>query len=499
MNTSKQSGCLRRWQFAALAAFLAATGLPAQTPPPVPGTVTEEVFRSRWTGPQMDRTGGEIAPEAAEEGEGILESLARGLFRPKRIGLIDFKTQLSTGWEYSDQNFAGQTTDSSDDSSFFIAPSIAVAYEREAGPWSLSGGYSAGIRYYLNPNYRAAGTGNQRNPIFQSGSLGIGHVGARHRLQYSANGSYGTGYDVNSGGNLTQFTLNNALDYDYILMQYAMVGAAASYRTTVSTNGDNSPNDESVITSFAGQVYADYLWTGKTRLRLTVGAGQDSQTVDNFQAGDNGQTVDRSYMQTLLAIHYEPTGKFACEAGLGLGYVQDPRVSNPEYTGLRPVYNVAFRYEPTEKTEIRGNFGFQGTDIRPVFRLEMAWQPAVNTGFSLTAYQNQGFSIFVSDQVQVTRGISGAFQQRLFSHINLILNAGWQNTENLSLSGTGEAARQSGTSWDYWFFSLTARWTIRQWLSWDANLWTSTSGSYQNSGTESSPETRFTVSLNLTF
>lgn len=503
-----------RWRHGVTAALLLA--LPFSSPaqqsdasyqaPLLPTTVTQEVFRSRWVGPQFDRRQNPLAPGIIPEAQytvggedpmSAVGDVARALRRALTIGPLEINPAVAFGWEYSNRTDSGITTDGSDDNSFFVAPSVGVSYGRAIGPWTVSANYGAGLRYYLNPNYTAAGTGNQRNPFFQSGSLNIGHLGTRHNLELSANGSYSNGFEVTSGENLTQASINTRLKYDYILTQYVTTGALASYNTSIYTGDTNSTNDSN-LGSASVETFASYLLTGKTQLRLSVSAGQDSQRLRNDPQPQNDQTVYRRYVQTQLGTIYQPTEKITLEGSLGARYVQDPNIQNPEYTGLLPVYSLSASYTPTEKTSIRISTSLQGADIRPSFRLDIGWQPRVNTGLSLSVYQNQGFSTFVSEQVQVSRGIVGTLNQRIFSRIDLTLSGGWQQTENLSLSETGVAASESGEDTGYAFASFSARWQIRDWVYWQATYWTSNGSQYQNQN-NNEPETRITVSFNLTF
>ena len=482
----------------------------AQMPLAAPTTVTQQVFRSRWVGPQADlppaaafaKPAQQQEPDASSD-EPTAEDLGISPFvdisMPLRHGItagpVKVHPALSLGWEYSDQTYSGQATSESDTSSLFAAPSLGLDYDRSVGPWSVTASYGGGIRYYFNPNYTAAGTGGQRNPISQTGSLRVGHRGVRHKLNFEAHVSYGTGYEINTGGNLTQTNINTLLDYEYILTSHSNVGVNASLSTSLNSNGENNSNNSSGngnVSTFTGNAYWDWLWTGKTKLRFSLGAGDSSQSLQG------SQSVNRTYVQSLVSVNYKPKGKFTFDAGLGVGYVQDPGVQSSQYTGVRAIYTLKAAYQLTQKTSFLGSIGLQGSDIKPNFRLEVLWQPRLNTSFSAAIYQDEGFSLTTAEQVQVSRGIIGTVTQRLFSKVDISLSAGWQQTENLSLSDTGEAEAQNGQTYSYGFASADVRWKIRDWLSWQASLWSSSGGSNNTSGNGNSPETRATVSLNLT-
>jgi len=425
-------------------------------------------------------------PDAPASFGDIVNALRLGIF----VGPLQIHAGLGLGWEYSDRNYNNQATNSSDRSSYFVAPSIGLVYDREVGPWSVFLSYGGGLRYYLNPNYDAAGSGNQRNPFSQTVSLSVAHLGARHRLMILGSGSYGTGFSVNNDTNVTQTAINAGLEYEYMLTSYTNIGARAAVSSSLYDYQQNEGTN-STMNSLAAGTYFDWLYSGKTRLRFSLDAGQSSQNLQGSQA------VDMNYVQFMAATTYAASEKLKLEMGLGAGYVTNSRV-NSKYTGFRPVYQLAASYAPTEKTSIRASIGFQGTDVQPDFSLAAAWQPRVNTGLSLSVYQNQGYSLSVSEQVQVSRGFVASINQTLFSKLQLVLSAGWQQTENVSLVYTGEAAAQNNQTFGYGFGSATLTWNLRDWASWQLSTWYATGSQYQYQN-QNAPETRATVSFNLTF
>ena len=479
--------------------FIVASASAQEQPlaPVGPATVTEAIFQSRWEAVQADSqqrrsAAGMLGVRTERDLFSPLSNFAETLREGLRLGPLDIHPGLAFGWEYSNVNSTNQATSSSDDSSFFVAPTILLQYLRDIGPWSVAASYNAGLRYYLNNNYTSAGVGGERNPFFQSASLSIGHLGARHALHLAASGTSGTGFNISSGENQAQTNIGVGLDYSYILTTYTNIGAAASYSTSVNSGASGSGNGN--LSSYSGSLFADWLATGKTRLSLVFSAGLSSQDLQN-NAG-----VNRSDVQLLLRANFTLTEKILVDAGLGVRYLQNTGVTdqNQSYVGARPAYDLGVSYAATEKTSLRASLSLMGTDIRPNFRLEARWQPRINTGLSLAAYQSQGFSLDTVDQVQVSRGIIGSLNQRLFSKINLTFSAGWQQTENLSLSNAGAASAQSGTTWSYAFASAGFTWSFNDWASWSTVLWTS-SGNNSPGQSQSTPENRVTVSFNLTF
>jgi len=459
-----------------------------------PDTVTEAVFRSRWEGVQADRreprsAGGLANLQPGDPNYGYLESAADSLLSGLRIGPVDVNVGLSAGWEYSSRDDGGPATTPSDDNSWFLAPTIGLGYEREIGPWSVSANYAAGYRYYLNPEYTAAGTGEDRNPFNQTSSVSIGHLGARHQLTLIGSVSSGTGFDVLAGQNLIQTNLKALMDYRYTLTTYVDVGAQANYSFLISNEGEDLSGDGNFDT-LDGGVWMEWLATGKSRLRWQLDAGQSSQALQSEER------VARNFVQTLVTLAYTPTEKLSFDGGIGLAYLQDQGIQNGEDIGIQPRYLASAAYRPTEKTSLTASLSLLGADIRPNFRLEAGWQPRVNTGLSLAVYQDQGYSLTTTEQVQVSRGVIGTLSQRLFSKISLSFSGGWQQTENVNLSA--DAQDSTGADDAYTFVTASLLWQLNDWSSWSATWWSS-GGNISNQGSRNSPETRATVSFNLTF
>lgn len=490
------------WAQAALCGLLAALGsmrLVAQVAPPsIPTTVTQEVFRSQWVAPQappqFDGQGSPGESRATQDRElmtsgGLLEALGKGIV----VGPIAIHPGLAFGWEYSDIGYQSNGVvagdNSTDNNSFFVAPSLALVYDREIGVWSVTAFYSAGIQYYLNKNYTGSGTGNQRNPFSQSGSLSVGHLGARHKFNLSGSASYGTGLDVTTGQNITQLGASVGLDWEYTLTTYTNIGVKAGYNVSLNDQiGGGTSN--SALTSTQGSFYGDWLATGKTRLRLEFSAGQNDQNIDQ------GQIAKRTFTQLQASVKYSFTEKITADGGLGVRYVQSPDTTDAQYTGLLPSYNLSINYAPTEKTTARVQVGIEGADIRPSARLELEWQPRDNTAFSLAAYQNQSFSIDTTQQYQINRGVVGSVNQRLFSKTQLSLSVGYQQTENVNLSGDSP---QSQSPYSYAFASATFSWNLNRFSSWQMNWWGTTNQGQSGTNGQNQPGSRFTVSFNLTF
>ena len=473
-------------------------------------TLREAEFRNRWAGPQEDRVatpqyfepGGGLddesakpkKDEAAEAEPGFEESLdkmAENIQRGLRFGPLDFNLGLANGWEYSSQNSFGGDTGFNNSNSLFSAPTIGILYEREVGVWNVSVRYGSGYRYYYNPDYTAAGTGNQRNPLSMTGGADIGYNTSRLSVNLNASASSGTGYDPVAGANNWQTTSSGGLSIRYIISEELSTGGAISgtYSNTadaqVAPGETAQPNSNSL--NAGASFFTDYMVTPKTNLRFVLSAGEDLQ---DFQGG---VSEGRRYFDTMLILTYQIAPKLSVDAGGGVGYVLDQNIPDPEYTGVRPVYNLGINYTPTEKTYFKAKFGMQGADVKPNFSLVAGWDAREKTRLSLSVYQNQGFSSLSPDQYNITRGILGTVAQRLIKGINLSFSAGYEQSEYVSLTSEQLNDPVEGPA-SYWLANASLYWSLREWLGWQNTFQLST-----GQGNSDQLQTTFNTSLNLTF
>lgn len=467
-------------------------------PLPVPMTVSDAVFRSRWIGVQVDSghkhsAAGMLGLPAEPGLFAPLENIANTLRDGLSLGPLEINPGVAFGWEYSNVNSTFQSTSPSDDNSFFISPNLAVRYRREIGNWSVNAAYGGGFNYYLNPNYTAAGTSNQRNPFFNTASIGVGYLTSRQKIDLQLLGSYGTGLNVITGENTTTADMSANLRWEYLLTAYSNVGAHAQYSTSLNNFlGVSDTNNNADLSSASAGAYADWIATGKTRVRFEASAGQDNQGMSQES------TAQRSYVQGILSVKYKFTDKLDVDGGAGARYVEDPKTVDPKYVGFLPSFFLRGTYRPSEKTGISAGVSLLGNDIQPSFDVTAFWQPRLNTSLTLSVYQGQGFSYNVSEQVQVSRGAVLSINQKLFSKMNVLLSGGWQQTENLSLSDTGSSQQQSGDTSSYGFAMGTLQWNFTDWAYWQGQLYYA-SGSNNPTYGENNPETRVTISFNLTF
>lgn len=473
-------------------------------------TLREAEFRNRWSGPQEDRVstpqyfepGGGLDDESAkskkdelaeaEPGfEESLDNMAEKIQSGLRFGPLDFQLGLSNGWEYSSQNSFGGGTDFNNSNSFFSAPTLGILYEREVGVWNVSARYGAGYRYYYNPEYTAAGTDNQRNPLSMTGGIDLGYNTSRLSMNLNASASSGTGYDPVAGANNWQTTTSGGLSIRYIISDELSTGGAISgtYSNTadaqVAPGETAQPNSNSL--SAGASFFTDYMVTPKTNLRFVLSAGQDLQDFEG------GISEGRRFFDAMIMLTYQIAPKLSVDAGGGAGYVLDQNIPDPEYTGLRPVYNLGINYTPTEKTYFKAKFGMQGADVKPNFSLVAGWDMREKTRLSLSVYQNQGFSSLSPDQYNITRGILGTVAQRLIKGISLSLSAGYEQSEYVSLTSEKLNNPVEGPA-SYWLTNASLYWRLRDWIGWQ-NTFQLSSGQ----GTSDQMQTTFNTSLNLTF
>jgi hypothetical protein len=462
-------------------------------------TVTDAVFRSRWVGPQADRpellglvpTGEDIDPV-----EDMAAKVREGLW----LGSLRIRPGLGTGWDYSNRNSQGRNTDGADDQSFYLAPSLGLQYGRDTGPWSISGRAGGGYVYYLNPNYSPNGTGSNRNPYDGTLSLSLANSGTRHVAQAGGNAAYGNGQNVQGGGESTQFRGGGGVGYSYLLNEFLTTGAYASYNALL-TRFETGGLEGSDLTTVRGGSYLDWLWTGKTTLGVKVEAGRMTQEIlgNTTAAGQLAQEgiAAREFVQVLGTAAHSLTAKILLLGGFGASYTQDENIPNAstQYTGVRPVYLAGVQFDPSPKTSMRAYVAFDGFDIVPTYGLNLTWRPRQTTAFTLSAYQNQSFSITTVDQFQVNRGFVAGAEQTIFSRFGLGISGGWQQTENISISDN----RGNADPYDYAFVSASLRWSINSWASWQATLMSSTGNRTEPTSSVSFSETTASVGLNLLF
>lgn len=487
-----------------------------------PQTVNEAVFRSRWVGPQADRVVQQSQAWASNRDIEPVEELATKLRKGLYWGSLRFRPGLGLGWEFSNRNTGGQETDGANDSSFFVAPSLGLSYDREFGPLAVSLLYGGGYVYYVNPDYTSAQSGNQRNPLNQTVRMKLQHVGTRHEGNFIAGLTYGDGENIQVGGNTTTTTVDVGGDFTYLLTEFFSLVNYAGFNSQFTRYGNNNDNGSDLY-SARGGTSLDWLATGKTTLGLNLEAGFSVQeiltpapaapppVVAVAPVGTNGvapvlapapapaqatreQTISREYVQLLATGAQSVTSKLLVTGGLGAGYVTDDSVPDAEYVGIRPVYQFSATYTPSEKTQVRLTSNFEGVQLVPSVSLGASWNPRETTSFSWSIYQNQNFSITTTSQFQVNRGFVASATQKLFSRITVTLSGGWQQTENRGLSSNDTVITDS----DYTFVSGGLRWDFNDWLSWQTTIWAST-GNQTSGGGNDYPETTASTGLNLIF
>jgi hypothetical protein len=448
-------------------------------------TVREVEFRSRWSNyhvdqPQLEPSAEARRQSAGEEAKGGIGRALQSLFR---TGPIVLRGSLTTGWEYSNERLFTTQPRKSSTSSFFTAPAIAASYDREVGALTVSFRYSAGYLRYLDQNYTPQGGG--AGGLSQTAGLDLQHQGSRLTVRSSTSASSGPGYDIERDRQTKRTAVAETLSADYAVSEFTRAGAnfnVAHETYSGAANGGDDSHDR-----WTSSLYSEYVLTGKTGLRIELGAGQESQSTASVTS------LDRSYYQALLRINYRPTAKFTLTPALGFGVLDETGQVSKTGDGFRAVYSLGVDYAPTEKTAIRLYTGVEGTAARPEFALAVNWHPRENTLVNLSIYQQSGLSTLAFTQDQTRRGVLLAVRQRFLQRFEAGLSGGWEEEV-----GTGGSEQRGLNLEPYYFFAATFAFEMNRWWIWQLQSQTSSrrnSSSDQGDGAQ----TRASIGFRLTF
>ncbi len=451
---------------------------PATAPPPLVQTVREAEFRSRWLNPSVDRvsaaeTATALREAAASDAAGRLRSTLHDFFKN---GPLQLRGSVTVGWETATNR---ENRDSGrSESSFFGGLSSLAAYTRAIGPWDLDGAYSVGFRYYADPNY--SGTGRGGNDLTQALRLEAGTAGLRSTLRNSFSATSGSGRDIQAGDERSRLTISDRLSLGYQLTEFTALSATVSGRHYQLSGGERATDESG--TAAAAALRATYFWTGKTTLNAEAGTGYATREGVDPSTG--------SYLQALAGVGYVPTAKLSLglRAGVALREVSEGRDAGG--SGLRPVFQFATVWVPTEKTAASLTLELLGNDLAPQLALAVRWQPRVNTGVQVSVYQRSGFSEFDLESDELSRGVLLAVNQRLLSKIALGLSGGVELTERAR-------DERAGGSEPYYFFAATAAWSLTPASSLETYYRISTDRGASPAGREW--ETRAGIQLSLTY
>lgn len=445
-------------------------------------TVRESEFRSRWQNFQVDLPRDTPLRELPAEGDAespkprATQSL-RAFFQN---GPVVLRASLAIGWETSnEQRFTTATAGNSAKSSFFAAPGVGLFYDREIGAWNVSVRYSAGYVYFFTPDYLGGGDNGIQS---QTAAADIQFRGTRLDLRSNAAASYGSGFDIERGGQSDRLLFSELLAADYQVAEFIRVGANAGISYALYPSDSEGPEDTQ--SRFSSALYGDYFWTGRTRFRLEMGAGSENQTT-------GGASTDRTYTQALFRVNYRASEKLTMDVGLGVGVVEDSSPQASGKDGFRTIYTLALDYAPTEKTSMRLYFGLDGTNIQPEFSFALNWHPRENTFASLSIYQRTNLSTLVLAEDRTTRGFLVSLRQRLFGRVEFGLGGGYEL----------ERIEDGGSSSDddaYYFVAGSLSWQMNAWAAWQLES-RAASPRGQSAGGDNDLQTRTSVSLRLTF
>ncbi len=439
-------------------------------------TVRESEFRSRWTDYQVDR-----AKEKQKENETL--TTADYISKFTQFGPLEFHGGLSSGWEYSNENYQINSNRQTTSTSFFLAPSLLAFYKKDIGTWSLDAQYSVGWLYYLDPNY-VGSSGDITTS--QTANLSLLRMNDRVTIRSTTGASSGTGFDIERGQNTDRLSVSETFTVEYQLTDYMRTGVSGSvnYDSYSSVDGNGTQDNENI--RYSGSVFVDNFWTDKTAYRLEISSGGDTQK----NGGVNG--IERTYSQAVIRVNWGPTSKLAFTGSLGAGVRDQNQDSNSNQTGLRTVFSLTTVYTPSEKTSARLYFGVEGSASLPEFSLALNWHPREFTFVELSIYQQTGVTSLNTFDERLSKGVLGSFRQRLFSRLDGSISAGYEQNATVI---NGDVANEEDP---YYFLSLALGWKINDYLNWQGTIRTSTR---QNvSGISGSGEqTRASLSLSLTF
>ena len=506
---------------ASISGMLLLPGLPRVAAQGVP-TVQQAEFRSQWVGEQVDQIplGGTLVPTGGlgavvgslQTQEQVQREVESSLAGVQAKSPFAFKPALGLGWQVSNQGTLNQGQGSTTNyysmgSSPFIAPSLAILYDRDHGPWSISAGYSIGYKYFSNQNFVANGTGSQRNPFSQTGLFKSILQMSRYIFDTLITASSGNGYNSASGSNNRQSSFAANASFKYLLSSYTAVKTEAGYNLQNSSGSVATPNNNT--TSLFANVAPIYELSDKTHLSSIFAVGQSAQNLaqgtvsgTNSTTGTNtvvsgNQVAAINYAQLMGKIKYDLTGKTVFDISLGARYLTGSNISNLVDAGLRPAWALGLSYTPTEKTSVTLSVGEQGADIRPEVNLLLNWNPREKTRFSLGVSQAQSFANSVASQYQVTQSILGSVTQKLFTSVDFQLTGGYASQQYISLSSGVSSQANTQTPANYYIGSASLNWKIRDWMTLNNSIFYSGAQTVQGPNGTSIPQTYYSISLNF--
>jgi hypothetical protein len=475
-------------------------------------TVQQSQFRSQWVGEQVDQllTQGMISPfnqlgsivGSLQTPDQLQRDTEAALANPVASSPFSFKPALGVGWQINNQGTQstnhvvaqstnGPTTNAvtsyETGSSLFLAPSAALLYTRDHGPWTISAGYSAGYQYFVNQNFVGNGTGSQRNPLNMTAMFSSALAMSRYSLDNAISASSGNGFNLGTGGNDTQTTVNATTGSKYQLSSHSSVDLRAGYNIQIASGSSNTPNNN--ITSFFANLSPIYDLSDKSHLSTIVGFGQNgqslqagTQTPGSTNALGSQQNQTRSFLQILEKVKYDITGKFTFDISAGARYVKEGGITNATDTGLSPAWGIGLSYTPTPKISTSLSAGVTGADVSPGINYIINWQPREKTSFSLAASQSQNFAQNVSSQYLVSQSIMGTITQKLFntsydanpmakpgngglSDVTLNITGGFTHQTYKNLSSSASTQNTSQLPQTFTILQGSLIWKIREWVS----------------------------------
>lgn len=205
---------------------------------------------------------------------------------------------------------------------------------------------------------------------------------------------------------------------------------------------------------FSGVIGAEYQFTGKTSLEVTV-----SGAMTDYDKGLDNQTY---FGNLWLNSYVKP--KLRLDLGVEAGSLKQQGASEQTYGRVL----LRGRYLLTEKLSLRGHVGldyreFDGGKFNVVGGLGLTYNPRVTTQFSLDVGRTISASGSTAGSNILATTVVARFHQEVFQRIRLSLAAGYTNADyaQASFITTGAQSRND----NIYFVTPEISYRIRHWLA----------------------------------
>jgi len=245
------------------------------------------------------------------------------------------------------------------------------------------------------------------------------------------------------------------LDHDLALaVGFRGRKSAILYRGRLLRLGDATADVGALTERFE---YANELrvaWLPREKVAVELAAALEGTEYDNGQLAD---TRD-AYGEVALRYAYSPKTEVSAAYRIGRVEVE----GSPDQTFQQVTARLAWR--PRAKIAIDVEAGFEhrdydpGSDVFPVFRGGIAWQPREGTTLYLDGYRRQEASAFFAGQNYDLTGVTAGVSQRLNRCWVVRLEGGYERADYRQVSGPGLGGRDDET----WFIRPRADYEVAE-------------------------------------